>query len=138
MVRSKGYYPSFQMKAVCDLGYVVAFNPDDKPRSDGVKGEGRLIFPEKLAESNRQMVAAAGQYVGYTLPFPPSMPPNNILDWIEPIQSYPRLPSSSLSSSPNSSEGTVSHDKMQQPTLQATYFNEGNHRFTTTIGSPQR
>jgi hypothetical protein len=74
-VPSKGFYPALQkMRLATDNeGYVVAFRPDTSPQADGSQGEGRKMSPADLEESNRALIAEEGRYLGYALPFPPSV-----------------------------------------------------------------
>ncbi len=136
-VISKGYYPALPMLrlTVDNDGYVAAFRPDNNPRGDGVKGDGRLISPEELVESNRKTIAAASEYAGFDLPFPPTMPPDYVLDWIEP------KPNSDLSHYSGADGGVGGGDSSRviRSPLQATYFpTEINHQFTTIDAAPQK
>jgi hypothetical protein len=132
MVPSKGYYPALQMLrlSVDGGGYVVAFRPDNNPRGDGVQGEGRLMSPDELAESNTKMVLAASQYSGFALPFPATMPPDYVLGWIEPNYNSGR---------PAMSPGLPEAGDVNRLPLQATYISAGGNQATTTIDAfPQK
>ncbi|MEM2139494.1 hypothetical protein [Nitrososphaera sp.] len=69
---STGYHPALQMLrlSVDSEGYLVAHKPDNSLQGDGVQAEGRRLSPQDVDESNKEMVQAAGEYAGYSLPFP--------------------------------------------------------------------
>lgn len=85
-VISKGFYPALQKLrlSVDSEGYVVAFRPDNSPRGDGAKGEGRQLSPGDLEESNREMILAASEYSGYKLPLPARILPDYYLSELTP------------------------------------------------------
>jgi hypothetical protein len=78
---SGGDYHALQQLrlAVDSEGYIVAIKPDNSLRGDGVQGSGRVLSLEALKESNREMIEAAGEYAGYSLPFPTNIEPDYVL-----------------------------------------------------------
>lgn len=84
---SGGSYHALQQLRLSldDEGYIVALKPDNSLQGDGVQGSGRVLSPETLRESNREMIEAASEHAGFSLPFPTNIEPDYFLSELNPV-----------------------------------------------------
>lgn len=59
--------------SVDNEGYITAKKPNRDYSANGVAGEGRRFTAEVMRKSGEEMIRAASQYAGYSLPFPASI-----------------------------------------------------------------